>query len=183
MERRYSDIREDDRLLAEGCRRHDRRSQDLLYRKYARKMYYVCLSYSGDKEEAKDILQEAFLKVFRNFDKYMDSGSLEGWIRRIVSNTAIDHFRSSKQDRLTFSYDDILDTPEFEKPEVKMISGTEEIIAMVRDLPKGARIIFTLFAVEGYSHKEIASKLDISESTSKSQFRRARTLLMSKIKE
>lgn len=183
MEKRYSDIKEDDKVLAEGCRRQDRRSQELLYRKYARKMYYVSLSYSGDREEAKDILQEAFLKVFRNIDKYRDTGSLEGWIRRIVSNTAIDHFRNHKRDRLTFTYDEILDTPASDKNEVEVISGTEEIISMVRDLPEGARIIFTLFAVEGYSHKEIASKLQISESTSKSQFRRARTLLMSKIKE
>ncbi len=144
-------------------------------------MYYVCLSYSGDKEVAKDILQEAFLKVFRHIDKYEDTGLLEGWIRRIVSNTAIDFFRSNKQDRYTLPYEEIHDHRDTENNEVEIRSGMEEIISMVKDLPEGARVVFNLFAVEGYSHKEIANMLDISESTSKSQFRRARKLLMSKI--
>jgi len=169
---KYSDIQTEDRELVKACLKNDRQSQELLYRKYARQMYHVCLSYSGDKDEAKDILQEAFLKVFRNLDKYS---------RRIVSNTAIDYYRSKRRTEFSLPIEEARNIHDNQSSEAEIKLEAEEVFAMIRQLPEGARIIFNLFAVEGYSHKEIAVKLDISESTSKSQYQRARMLLMEMI--
>lgn len=161
--------------------KNDRRSQEMLYRKYSRQMFHVCMSYTGDKDEAKDILQEAFLKVFRNLQNYQESGSFEGWIRRIVSNTAIDFYRSNQRMAYSIPIEEARDIPVAESNDTEIKLEAEEVFQAVRELPEGARLVFQLFAVEGYSHKEIAGKLDISESTSKSQYQRARSLLMEKI--
>ena len=181
MERRYENITVDDRTLIDGCRKKDRRSQELLYRKYARQMFHVCMSYTGDRDEAKDILQESFLKVYRNLDTYRDSGPLEGWIRRIVSNTAIDFYRSSKRLGYFIPVEEARDiaVADPDHTEIRLEAG--EVFEAIGKLPEGARVVFQLFAVEGYSHKEIARKLQISESTSKSQYQRARSLLMEKM--
>lgn len=181
MERKYDNIAIEDNLLIEGCLKDDRRSQELLYRKYARKMFHVCLSYTGDKDEAKDILQESFVKVFRNLENFRDTGPLEGWIRRIVSNTAIDFYRSNQRMGYSISVEEARDIPVNETNDTGIKLEAEEVFQAVRELPEGARLVFQLFAVEGYSHKEIAGKLDISESTSKSQYQRARSLLIEKI--
>ena len=178
MEARYDNVNVDDKLLIEGCKKSERRYQELLYRKYAREMYHIALSYAGDKEEASDILQEAFLKVFRNVEDFRDKGSLKAWIRRIVSNTALDYYRSRKRLGFTQAVDESYDIPAAEENDVEIKHGAEEVFSMIRQLPEGARIIFQLFAVEGYSHKEIADKMNISESTSKSQYQRARSLLI-----
>lgn len=172
----------EDSFIIKGCLQNDRRSQKLLYRKYFKVMFRICLSYSGDKDEAKDILQDAFVKVFTSLDKYSFKGSLEGWIRRIVTNTAIDHFRSKK--RLIFK-DEFPDEPESE--EIDFIESdeisTDLILFYIKQLPDGARIVFNLYAVEGMTHKEISRKLGINEGTSKSQYKRARTLLKKRINE
>ena len=171
----------DDNLL-KGCLENDRKSQKLLYRKYFKTMFQICLSYSGDKDEAKDILQDAFVKVFTKLEQYNSKGSLEAWIRRIVTNTAIDYFRSRKQ--LIFT-DDFHEEPEGD--ELNFIESveisTDLILFYIKQLPDGARVIFNLFAVEGMSHKEISLKLGITEGTSKSQYKRARTLLKKWITE
>ena len=154
----------------------------MLYRKYFTTMFRICLSYSGDKDEAKDILQDAFVKVFTSLDKYSSKGSLEGWIRRIVTNTAIDYFRAKK--RLIFK-DEFPDEPEdeeddfFEEDEIT----TDIILFYIRQLPDGARVVFNLYVVEGMTHKEISTKLGINEGTSKSQYKRARTILKERINE
>jgi RNA polymerase sigma factor (sigma-70 family) len=139
-------------------------------------MFQICLSYSGDKVEAKDILQEAFIKVFTNLENFNSKNSLEGWIRRIVTNTAIDYFRKRK--RLVFQ-DEFPDEPdEEERGSFTLQNLTNDIILRyVKQLPDGARVVFNLFAVEGLPHKEIAEKLSITEGTSKSQYKRARNLL------
>ncbi|MCM5529279.1 RNA polymerase sigma factor [Parasegetibacter sp. NRK P23] len=138
-------------------------------------MYGVCLRYTSDQEEAQDILQEGFIKVFRNLEKFRQEGSFEGWIRRIVINTAIEHFRRRKHLQ-----------PVTEKEEAA-IEATEEsaldrlaekdIIALVRQLSPGYRAVFNLYVIEGYGHKEIAEMLGISEGTSKSQLARAKAVL------
>lgn len=178
---KYGNVNIEDQEILKGCLKNDRQSQELLYRKYARQMYHICLSYSGDKDEAKDILQEAFLKVFRNLDKFRDEGSMEGWIRRIVSNTSIDYYRSKRRTEFSLPIEEAWDLSASEGNEAEIKLGAEEVFGMIKQLPEGARVIFNLYAVEGYSHKEIADKLEISESTSKSQYQRARSLLIEMI--
>lgn len=164
-------------IVVQACQKNDRRSQELLYRQFSKKMYGICLSYAGDRPLAQDILQESFIKVFRNIGQFRNDGSLEGWIRKIVTNTAIDHIRKRKKT------DEYIET-EPEDPKMynnnsalKLI-GFKELMEQVNRLPEGARLIFNMHAVDGYTHKEIASELNITEGTSKSQFNRARKLLM-----
>ncbi|MEE4284854.1 MAG: RNA polymerase sigma factor [Mariniphaga sp.] len=168
--------REEDLELLRGCLANDRRLQKQLYKKYFKTMFQICLSYSGDRVEAKDILQEAFIKVFTNLEKFNAKNSLEGWIRRIVTNTAIDYFRKRK--RLVF-LDEFPDEPEEdERGSFTFRELTNDVILhYVKQLPDGARVVFNLFAVEGLSHKEIAETLGITDGTSKSQYKRARNLL------
>ena len=165
-----------DDFLLKACLQNDRKYQKLLYEKYFKAMFQVCLSYSGDRDEAKDILQEAFIKVFVNLENFNSKGSLEAWIRRIVTNTAIDFFRQRK--RLVFM-EEFQDEPqEDENGSVTFSELTTGIILhYIKQLPDGARVIFNMFAVEGLSHKDIAKELNISEGTSKSQYKRARSLL------
>ncbi len=162
-------------LLLEGCRKRDRKAQEQLYRKYAGEMLRICLAYEPDRDEAKDILQNAFLKVFRNIEVYSGEGALKAWIRRIITNTAIDAYRK-KQQTTTLRIDDLGEyaepSQEFSDPMV-----CQDLLKEVSKLPEGARIVFNLYAIEGYNHREIAEKLNISEGTSKSQLNRARKLL------
>ena len=168
--------REDDKILVEGCLQNDRKLQKQLYQKYFKGMFQICLSYSGNRTEAKDIMQEAFIKVFTGLEKFSGKGSLEGWIRRIVTNTAIDYFRQRK--RLVFREEFPDEPEEEERGSYTFQDLTEEVVLhYVNQLPDGARVVFNLFAVEGLQHKEIAKKLKISEGTSKSQYKRARNLL------
>ncbi len=161
---------------------NNRNSQKLLYRKYFKKMFAICISYSGNREEAKDILQDAFVKVFTSLEQYNFKGSLEGWIRRIVTNTAIDYFRTKK--RLVFT-DEFPDDTEEENLNFlgSFNISTDMILFFIKKLPDGARIIFNLYAVEEMTHKEISRELGINEGTSKSQYKRARTMLKKWIKE
>lgn len=139
-------------------------------------MFQICLSYSGDRVEAKDILQEAFIKVFTNLEKFNKDNSLEGWIRRIVTNTAIDYFRKRK--RLVFQDEFPDESDEDQRGGFSFENITNDIILhYIKQLPDGARVVFNLFAVEGLPHKAIAEKLNITEGTSKSQYKRARDLL------
>ncbi len=163
--------------LIRACLQNSRQAQEVLYRQYASKMYHICLSYTGDRDAAKDILQEAFIKVFKNIQDYNTTNSLEGWIRRIVTNTAIDFYRKEK--RLRYFEDSSDRTHEHVSlPANQYLKlNADYVLQHIRRLPEGARLVFHMFAVEGYSHKEIAGKLNISEGTSKSQFNRARILL------
>lgn len=162
-------------ILINGCLRNDRHSQELLYRKYAGKMYGICLSYTGDREEAQDILQEGFVKVFRNIKSYSSQGSFEGWIRKIIVNTAIDYLRGRKQGDEFIEMENIYDHTDYHN--VLDDLALSDILDQIKNLPRGARMVFNLYAVEGYSHKEIARILNINEGTSKSQFNRARSIL------
>ncbi len=171
---KYFDLSEQD--LIRGCLNNDRKAQEQFYRKFADDMFAVCLTYESDLDEAKDILQNGFIKVFRSLDQYGNQGSLKGWIRRIIVNTAIDHYRKKKKT------DDFVDTEKIgdEHQDYDVTSNNEnvkDIMTLVERLPKRARLIFNLFALEGYSHKEIAIQLNIAEGTSKSMYSRAKLLL------
>ncbi len=167
---------EDD--ILSGCRKNDRRSQELLYRHFAKKMYSICLSYAGERPLAQDMLQEAFVKVFNNISGFTNVGSLEGWIRRIVTNTAIDYVRKRKRG-VNFAEMESVDSSLHTHNPALNIMGFNELMKQVGRLPDGARLIFNMYALDGFTHREIADKLAITEGTSKSQFNRARKLLIS----
>ena len=165
-----------DEDLVKGCIENKSIAQKALYERFSRKMYGVCLRYTDDRDEAQDILQNGFIKVFENIETFKATGSLEGWVRRIMVNTALNHYRQDKASRLKVD----LDSVDY------MLEGTDgveghldakELLKVIQTLPAGFRAVFNMFAIEGYSHKEIAEQLNISEGTSKSQYSRARAYL------
>lgn len=165
--------------LITGCITGDRRMQKAMYDKYAGKMYAVCLRYMGNADDAQDILQEGFIKIFKNLERFRGEGSFEGWVRRIFVNTAIEQIRKKKTDLSL--------TEKEESIEFKSVSAIENInekdlLRIIKNLSPGYRSVFNLYVVEGYSHKEIGELLGISEGTSKSQLARARMILQEKIK-
>jgi RNA polymerase sigma-70 factor (ECF subfamily) len=171
----------DIKKIIKGCLAGSRRDQELLYRRHSAKLYTVCLQYSGNDEEARDILQEGFIKIFKNLHHYKYEGSFEGWIRRIVVNTALEKFRNRHN---LYRVDDIdsISEPEAE-PDNEDYAGLEacDLLYIIRELPPKYRMVFNLFAIEGYSHKEIGNMLNISEGTSKSNLSRARSILQRRI--
>jgi RNA polymerase sigma factor (sigma-70 family) len=162
--------------LVRRCIANERQYQELLYRKYADQMYSVCLSYNKNEDEACDILQDGFIKVFRKLEQFNFESSLKGWIRRIIVNTALDHYRKQKRhEEKLESYTQLVVSPNVGNVLDKI--NAQELISLVNELPSRAAVVLKLYAIEGYGHKEIAKKLDITEGTSKSQLHRARALL------
>lgn len=164
--------------LIEGCRKGTRAFQKALYDRYCRKMLVVCLRYSKTTAEAEDIVQEGFVKVFQGLKDFRREAKLDTWITRIMVNTAL-----NVQRKKLYLYP-MVDVTEIVLPEEEMsISGIHvgQLLEMIQSLPQGCQIVFNLFAIEGYSHKEIAEMLGISEGTSKSQFARAKSLLQAKL--
>jgi RNA polymerase sigma-70 factor (ECF subfamily) len=156
------------------------KSQDLIYRHFAPKMYGICLRFAGNEMEADDILQEGFIKVLTKLKDFRNEGSFEGWIRRTIINTAINYYRRN------IRYSKFQDIDECEIPEVGEESivdklSKEELIKLIQELPNGYRTVFNLNVIEGYTHKEIGRMLNISDNTSKSQLTRARSILQKKI--
>jgi RNA polymerase sigma factor (sigma-70 family) len=172
-----SDIKE----IIKGCLAGERRDQELLYRRHASKLYAVCLQYSGNDDEARDILQEGFIKIFDNLENYKHEGSFEGWMRRIMVNTALEKFRSRHN---LYRVDDIDQLQELDaEPDNSDYAGLEanDLLVIIRELPPKYRVVFNLYAIEGYSHKEISQMVNISEGTSKSNLSRARTILQRRV--
>ncbi len=161
--------------IIKGCINGDKKSQEALYGRFSSKMMGVCLRYAKDYHNAEDLLQEGFIKVFVNMHKYRGDGSFEGWLRRIFVNTAIEHYRKNVH---LYPLSE-LNNFEVKSEEVSADSkiAADDLLGMLQQLSAGYRTIFNLYAIEGYSHKEIASELNISEGTSKSQLARARALL------
>jgi RNA polymerase sigma-70 factor (ECF subfamily) len=161
--------------LIKQCISGNRKSQKELYCVFASKMFAVCLRYSKNQMDAEDILQEGFLKLFNNLHRYRGEGSFEGWVRRIFVNTAIEHIRRRSIE--TCVSEGLENTiPDREKSALDNLYE-KDILTTANTLSLGYRTVFNLYAVEGYSHKEIAYRLGISESTSKSQFSRAKAIL------
>ena len=155
--------------------------QEELYRRFSPRMYAVCLRYAGNSEEAQDILQEGFIKIFKKLDTFRSEGSFEGWIRRIFVNTAIEHFRRKKylqpvtekeESTLEGNYLSVLDN-----------LAERDILDLVQQLSPGYRTVFNMYVVEGYTHKEIGDIMGISEGTSKSQLSRAKVILQEMVKK
>lgn len=170
-----------DKKLIKGCQKGKREFQQALYDKYSAGMYIVALRYSKLEQEAEDILQEAFIKVFNNIKNFREDSSLAFWIKRIVINTALNHQRSKLY---LYPMVDVsqLDWEDNANSVVADLSY-QELLSLIRELPTGCQVIFNLFAVEGYKHHEIAKLLEISEGTSKSQYSRAKSILIEKIQK
>lgn len=164
-------------MIIEGCALGNRKSQQVVYQMFYGKMLPVCMRYTRNAEEAKDVLQDGFLKVFTNIGKYDFKGSFEGWVRRIIVNTAIDFFRKSKKDFLLLgkdqSIEDYTEVVEEEEEEDYEFKASQVIEAMQK-LSPAYRTIFNLYVFENLTHKEIAEKLGINVGTSKSNFAKAK---------
>jgi RNA polymerase sigma-70 factor (ECF subfamily) len=169
-----------EKQLIAGCLKGDRRSQKELYDSYSRKMMGVCLRYTGDRETARDLLQDGFVRVFTSLDTYKGTGSLDGWMRTVFVNGALEYLRKRDILRDSTNIDSMREVLEDEDTAVSRISAGE-LMELVQSLPHGFRTVFNLYAIEGYSHREIAEKLHITESTSRSQYVRARKWLQERI--
>jgi RNA polymerase sigma factor (sigma-70 family) len=165
--------------LLEGCKRGERKVQELLYKMLAPKMLGVCIRYAKDRYEAEDILQTAFVKVFQKVNEFRSDGSFEGWIRRIMVNTAIEAYRKNVKMMNVVDIDEAYDIQQ----SVFDISGleTKDLFKIIDQLSGGYRMVFNMYVVEGYSHKEIATQLGITEGASKSQLSRAKAILREKL--
>ena len=168
--------------IIEGCRAGKRELQKALYERYSGKMYNICLRYAKSKYEAEDILQEGSIKVFDKIGQFAGTGSFEGWIRRIVVNSALEVIRKRKIDFSSIDIKYVQDPHEHTFNTISTLN-TKELLAVIQELPDGYRTVFNLYVIEGYQHGEIAEMLSISEGTSKSQLARARSLLQSKLNE
>ena len=164
--------------IIKGCLRNDRACQKMLYERFYGKMMSVCLRYAKDKDEAKDILHEAYMKVFDKLKNFSNKGSFEGWIRRIMVNTAIDHIRKNKQEYLivntVYASDQAANVQDSSDDDIINNVDHEEVMKAIQQLSPAYRAVFNLYVMEDFSHKEISEILDISEGTSKSNLAKAK---------
>ncbi len=163
--------------LIDGCKARNPLSQRQLYEKYSRKMMGVCMRYTNNRDEAEDVLQDGFVKVFEKINSFQSQGSFEGWLRRIFVNTSLDNIRKNKENNLLADIDQVgysLDSGQSVEGDL----NAEELLKILNSIPAGYKVVFNMFVIEGYSHKEIAEELGVSESTSKTQFLRAKAYLM-----
>ena len=165
-----------DEQLVKECVSGNSVAQKKFYDLFAKKMMGVCLRYTNNYDEAQDVLQDGFIKIFNKLPKFESKGSLEGWVRRIIVNTALDNYRKNKKHQGNVDVDSVgfmLEKNDFTIEEI----NAQDLLKIIYTIPEGYRVVFNLFAIEGYSHKEIAEKLGVTESTSKSQYSRAKKLL------
>ena len=169
------------RYIWEGCLRNERKYQELLYKVLSPKMMAVCMRYAKDKDEAQDIMQEGFIKIFKNLGSYRNEGSLEGWIRHIMVNTAITRYRKAKSMVLVddFGENDTLSGSAYNNNTLE----TADLMNMIQQLPGNYRSVFNMYAIEGYSHQEIGDSLGISALLSRATLCRARGLLKNMLSE
>jgi RNA polymerase sigma-70 factor (ECF subfamily) len=166
--------------IIEGCKKMQRKSQKALYDQYSPVLYAMAMRYASHASEAEDMLQEAFINIFRNIKQYSGTGSFEGWMKRILINAAIGYIRKHKKQHLD-NFDDV------QEVRLKDFSFSDEdftrdeLMKAINELPEGFRVVFNLYAIEGYKHKEIADMLGIQIGTSKSQYSRARNILKRKL--
>ena len=159
-----------------GCLQNDAGAQRELYARYSPKMLSVCYRFAHNREDAEDMLQEGFIKVFSQVHTFQNKGAFEGWIRRIMVHTCINHLKKNK--KFNESVDIIHATGiQVREESVPSIVQAKQIVECIRFLPVGYRTVLNLYAIEGYSHKEIAGMLDVEESTSRSQYTRAKQML------
>ena len=168
-----------DKELIETCLKDNPKAQKMLYDTYSSVLFGICLRYSKNEEEAQDILQDSFIKIFTKLDTYQFTGSFEGWLKRIVTNTSIEYYRK----KITMEHLEEIGFNPYLAVDSDRGLEVEELLKMIQELPEGYRMVFNMYAIDGYTHSEIATKLNISEGTSKSQLSRARAYLQRKFKE
>lgn len=169
-------------ILVEKCLKGDGRAQKKLFDLFAPKLFGVCLRYMKDHALAQDTLQDGFVKIFTKMADYNGKGSFEGWMRRIMVNTCLDQLRKDQKLRMNTPIDDVSYLVKDDHWIEERLTA-QDLLKLVEGLPDGYRVVFNMFAIEGYSHKEIADQLNISENTSKSQFSRAKSHLRKKLNE
>ncbi|MFK7899636.1 MAG: RNA polymerase sigma factor [Cyclobacteriaceae bacterium] len=167
-------------LLVERCKKKDSKAQQAVYEKYSGKLLSICKRYLNN-QDAEDVMAMAFVKIFGKIHQFQHKGSFEGWMRRIVVNQCLAYLQKTKKRYLEVDIEDA----GYQDTQQTVVSSLQEedLLTMIQSLPVGYRTVFNLYAIEGYSHKEVAKQLKISEGTSKSQLSRARILLQQKLKQ
>lgn len=173
-------MKELDRLILD-CKSGKRKAQSTLYQMFAPKLFGVCLRYSRDRTEAEDTLHEGFIKIMSKIGQYSGKGSFEGWMKRIVVNIALEKYRTRY--RMQTVEDISIYDQKGESETVYDQLGAEQLLELVAQLPPRYKMVFNLYAIDGFSHKEIAEEMGINEGTSKSNLARARRILQQKVKE
>jgi RNA polymerase sigma factor (sigma-70 family) len=179
LRNRFQDLEKKLENIITGCQQKDTRSQKELYDLLGGKMYGVCLRYAGNTDDANDILQDGFLKVFEKIHQFKFEGSFEGWLRRIFVNTALERYRG--QYKIINIQDSWRELKEGSYENIVSSITVDELVGLIQELSPKYRAVFNLYAIEGYSHKEIADLLGVSEGTSKSNLSRARLILQEKV--
>lgn len=168
--------------LIAGCIKGDAASQQLLFKQYYGAMMQICKRYAGNQDEAKDLLQEGFIRIFDKLVQFNGKSSLQTWMNRVMVNIAIDYYHAQKK-RLSSSLEEeallLVEETETENPLMQL--APEKVLALLQELPLGYRTVLNMYAIEGYTHKEIALALKISEGTSKSQLAKARAMLLKRV--
>ncbi len=162
--------------LIRRCKKNSTKAQKLLYKTYHSSLLGICMRYGKSKAEAEDILHIGMMKIYKSIGSFSGNGSFEGWMKRIIVNTAVDNFRKNHKHYYHENIDDIGESTDL-SDEISDNLAAKDILKTIQQLPAGYRLVFNLYAIEGYSHKEIALKLGISESTSKTQLMKARVKL------
>jgi len=166
--------------IINGCLKRKRRAQKILFERYHASLMGICMRYSKSKSEAEDVLLMGFTRIFKKINTYSGKGSFEGWMRKIIVNIAIDNFRRNNK----YYFHEIVEESGYDLEYAEYIPDNltlEDILKTIQSLPNGYRVVFNMFAIEGFSHKEIAEMMDISESTSKTQYLKARKKLQVKL--
>ena len=171
----------EEKVLIQKCRDKQRSAQKYLYDKYSPVLLGICIRYSNTFTEAEDILQEGFIKIFNNINKYSGTGSFEGWLKRIIVNTSITYYHKNLKHKYHHDITEIHEI-KIENYQYGQSEFTQdELLNVIKTLPDGYRMVFNLYAIEGYKHKEISEQLGIDINTSKSQYHRARKLIQTKL--
>ncbi|MBU0764193.1 MAG: sigma-70 family RNA polymerase sigma factor [Bacteroidetes bacterium] len=167
--------------IINGCAAGRSRAQRCLYDKYRRRMFGICLRYAKDRTEAEDIAQDGFVRIFQNIRSFRGEGSFEGWMKRIMINTALERFRKTDKLHLVADYEPFED--DFDYEDIMGEASGQELMKFIQELSPQYRTVFCLYAIEGYNHIEIGKMLGISEGTSKSNLSRARAVLQEKVRK
>jgi RNA polymerase sigma-70 factor (ECF subfamily) len=166
--------------LVKRCKANERKAQELLYKQFASKMLGVCLRYATDRMEAEDMLQNGFIRVFQKMADYRGEGSFEGWVRRIMVHSSIEYYRKHHKMLTVADLESVGKEPSVDPVAASRLNAND-LMALIQQLSLGYRMVFNLYAIEGYSHKEIGEIMGISEGASKSQLSRARAILKEQI--
>ncbi len=170
-----------EKKLIQACINEEQHAQKYLYELYSPKMYFVCLRYARHELEAQDMLQDGFVKVFDKIGSFRFNGSFEGWIRRIIVNTSLNHCRKRSFTQEQIGIEDYQDKVVDSKAISRL--GEKELLELIQQMPDGYKMVFNLYVIEGYSHKEIGEMLEVTESTSRSQLAKSRKWMQNELEK